>query len=68
MEFRGPDEPVDAQRVDAIVDSARELLTGTSPRCLVAVRDSFPFHQKSRPCGPGCPLWIIRRIEGGHAA
>lgn len=28
MEFRGPDEPVDVQRVDAIVESARELLTG----------------------------------------
>ncbi|HET6391660.1 MAG TPA: FAD-dependent oxidoreductase [Blastococcus sp.] len=28
MEFRAPDEPVDVERVDAIVESARELLTG----------------------------------------
>ncbi len=28
MEFRAPDEPVDIERVDAIVESARELLTG----------------------------------------
>ncbi|WP_068433570.1 NAD(P)/FAD-dependent oxidoreductase [Piscicoccus intestinalis] len=66
MEFRRPDEPIDPRRIQAIVDSARELLHG------VDLEDRRDEWVGSRPCtADGLPL-VGRTtsprvfVAGGH--
>ena len=66
MEFRGPDAPLDARRISAIVEAARPLLRG------VNLDERHDEWVGARPCTPdGLPLIGRTRsprvfVAGGH--